>query len=92
MRRAPQLSARCVADVLWSLATLGELPARMLMPVLTSVAANLENFRRRADARVARLLFKTPAGFLKRENAFTKSPNTKWFTNLRPWTDLVNGF
>ena len=42
VERAPQLSARCVADVLWSLATLGELPARMLMPVLTSVAAHLE--------------------------------------------------
>jgi len=39
---ATNFSARCVSDVLWSMATLQHLPARMLVPVLTSVNTHLD--------------------------------------------------
>ena len=39
---APDFSARSVADVLWSCATLGNWPATLLKPVLTSVAMQLQ--------------------------------------------------
>ena len=39
---APELSARSVADVLWSFATLQHWPPSLLKPVLTSVSVHLE--------------------------------------------------
>jgi len=42
VEQASNFSARCVADVLWSMATLGHFPSRLLLPVLTSVNTHLE--------------------------------------------------
>merc|ERR1719201_629553 len=43
MEQAPEFSPRATADVLWSSATMQHFPARMLMPVLTSVNTQLES-------------------------------------------------
>lgn len=40
--QSTHFSSRCVADVLWSMATLQHFPSPMLMPVLTSVNSHLE--------------------------------------------------